>query len=155
MQWSPAVQQQRLFVAQAVQVAESQWFAPGTDYGHPSDDGDIRPIRVERQHYVEVFLFPAEDEEDAYQKAMQWAANEADVNLDPPANRNVWYTLGLHELEEYRGSSNLSSPNNGAYEVIAAVSAADVDATGVPLVRPKEQLELFRLRGNGGHPATD
>ena len=85
---------------------------------------------------------------------MQWAANESDVNFDPPANRNVWYTLGLHELEEYRGSGNLRSPENGAYEVIAAVSAAEVDATGVPLVRAKEQLELFRWSGKGGHPAT-
>ena len=146
--------QQRLFVAQVVQVAESQWFAPGTDFGHPSDDGDIRPIRVERQHYIEVFLFPAEDEEDAYQRAMQWAANESDANFDPPAHRNVWYTLGLHELEEYRGSSNLSSPRNGAYEMIAAVSPTEVDATGVPLVRAKEQLELFRWPGKGSQPAT-
>jgi hypothetical protein len=149
------VPQQRLFVAQAVQVAESQWFAPGTDYGHPSDDGDIRPIRVERHHYIEVFLFPAEDEEDAYLKAMKWAANESDVNFDPPGDRNVWYTLGLHELEEYRGSSNLRSPENGAYEVIAAVSATEVDANGIPLVRAKEQLELFRSSGKGGHPATE
>jgi hypothetical protein len=148
------VPEQRLFVAQAVQVAESQWFATGTGYGHPSDDGDIRPIRIERYHYIEVFLFPAADDEDAYQKALKWAANESDVNYDPPGNRNVCYTLGLHELEKYRGSSNLLSPENGAYEVIASVGATEVDAAGVPLVRAKEQLELFRLSGTGGLPTT-
>lgn len=146
--------EQRLFVAQAVQVAESQWFAPGTDYGHPSKDGDIRPIRVERHHYIEIFLFPAKDEEDAYRKALEWAANESDVNYDPPGNRNVWYTLGLHELEEYRGSKNLNSPENGAYAVITSVSPEYRDPEGVPLVRTKNELELFRLGRTGGRPAT-
>ena len=136
--------EKRLFVAQAVQVAEAQWFAPGAGYGHPADDGEIRPIRLERRHYIEVFLFPAEDEEDAYQKALKWAKNESDVNFDPPGHRNVYYTLGLHELEEYRGSSDLTSPENGGYAVVASVSPSDVDAAGVPLVRAKEELDLFR-----------
>ena len=138
------MKRQRLFVAQAVQVAEAQWFAPGAIFTVPSKDGDLRPIRVERHHYVEVFLFPADDEEDAYGKALRWAENESDVNYDRPADRNVWYTLGLHQLEEYRGSSDLASPENGGYEVITSLSASEADVAGIPLVRAKEELELFQ-----------
>jgi len=91
--WRAAVSQERLFVAQAAQVSEAQWFAPDADFGHPSEDDELRPIRVERHHYIEIFVFPAADEEDAYRQALQWAENESDVNYDPPSDRNVWYAL--------------------------------------------------------------
>jgi hypothetical protein len=138
--------QRRLFVAQAVQVAESQWFAPGASYGHPSDDGDLRPVRLERHHYIEVFLFPADDAEDAYQKALQCAQNESDVNYDPPGNRNVCYTLGLHELEEYILADDFATDLQRGYTLITRIAPADVNAEGIPLVRSKEELEVFRLK---------
>lgn len=135
----------RLFIAQWVHVSEAQWFAPGVYY-HPASDGNPTPVRVERQYSVQVMVFPAEDEEAAYQKAVEEAANDSDANLDGPGHRNVYYTLGLHELEEYPCAENFTADLAQRGVWITAVDPSDVDSAGVPRVRAKNELEVFRLR---------
>jgi hypothetical protein len=54
--------------------------------------------------------------------------------------------LGLHELEEYPCAENFS-PDLGRRGVwIAAVSLNDIAADGIPTVRAKEALDVFRIK---------
>jgi hypothetical protein len=135
----------RLFIAQWVHVWEAQWFAPGVDY-HVPTAGDPTPTRTERHYSIQVMLFPAADEEAAYRKAVEEAANESDVNFDGPGHRNLYYTLGVHELEEYANAADFESDLQRRGVWITTFDASAVDAAGVPLVRAKHELEVFRLQ---------
>ena len=109
-------------------------------------DGNPTPARSERHYSIQVMVFPAADEEAAYAKAVEEAANDSDVNFDGPGHRNLYYTLGLHELEEYPGAENFSSDLERRGVWITAIDSSDVDAAGVPRVRAKGELEIFRLK---------
>jgi hypothetical protein len=149
-------QRRRLFIAQWVQVSEAQWFAPGVYYHHPASDGNPTPERVERHYSIQVMVFPAEDEESAYRKAIEEAENDSDINFDGPGQRNVYHTLGLHELEEYPSAENFGGDLERRGVWITAIDPNDVDATGVPRVRTKDELEIFRLkRPAAGDAATE
>lgn len=141
--------QHRLFIAQWVHVSEAQWFAPGVHYHHPKSDGNPTPTRSERHYSIQVMVFPAADEEAAYQKAVEEAANDSDVNFDGPGDRNIYYTLGLHELEEYPCAENFSKDLERRGVWITAFDPSDVDSVGIPRVRVKDELEVFRLRHSG------
>jgi hypothetical protein len=135
----------RLFIAQWVHVWEAQWFAPGADY-HVPTAADLTPARAERYYSIQVMLFPAADEEAAYRKAVEEAANESDVNFDGPGQRNLYYTLGLHELEEYANAADFAADLERRGVWVTSVDPTAVDAAGVPRVRAKQELEVFRLR---------
>ena len=136
----------RLFIAQWVHVCETQWFAPGAQY-HVPTAGDPTPARAERHYSIQVMLFPAADEEAAYRKAIEEAANESDVNFDGPGQRNLYYTIGLHELEEYVNAADFAADLQRRGVWITTFDPSAVDAGGVPLVRAKHELEIFRLQG--------
>jgi hypothetical protein len=138
--------QLRLFIAQWVHVWEAQWFAPGVHYYHPKSDGDPTPTHSERHYSVQVMVFPSSDEEAAYQTAIEEAANDTDVNFDGPGHRNLYYTLGLHELEEYPCAENFADDLARRGVWITSVKSSDVDSAGVPRVRAKEELEVFRSK---------
>jgi hypothetical protein len=100
-------------------------------------------------------VFPAADEAAAYEKALQEAANDTDMNLDGPAHRNLYSTLGLHELEEYPCAENFTSDLEARGVWITSIDPSDVDEAGVPRVRAKDELEVFQLRSSTpGRPAT-
>jgi hypothetical protein len=89
---------------------------------------------------------PAADEEAAYRKAVEEAANESDVNFDGPGHRNLYYTLGLHELEEYANAADFAADLERRGVWVTSFDPTAVDAAGVPRVRAKQELEVFRLR---------
>ena len=136
----------RLFIVQWVHVGEAQWFAPGVYYHLQASDGNPTPVRAERHYSVQVMMFSAENEEAAYQLAVEEAANNSDVNFDGPGHRNLYYTLGLHELEEYPCAENFSADLAQRGVWITSVDPSDLDSAGVPRVRAKDELEVFRLR---------
>ena len=123
----------------------NQWFAPGARY-HVPTAGEPMPIRVERHYSIQVMLFPAADEEAAYRTAVEEAANESDVNFDGPGHRNIYYTLGLHELEEYANAADFAADLERRGVWVTSFDPTAVDSGGVPLVRAKHELEVFRLK---------
>lgn len=142
----PSGPHRRLFVAQLVHVWEAQWFAPGVSYHHPASDGVATPERSERRYSIMVTMFPAADEDAAYQQAMDEVANESDVNFDGPSHRNVYYMLGIHQLEEYPSAEHFNDDLDRRGVWIASVHPSEVDSAGAPRVRAKEELEIFRLK---------
>ncbi len=113
------------------------------------------PERSERHYSIAVMVFPAVDEETAYEKAVKEAASDTDMNLDGPAHRNLYFTLGLHELEEYPCAENFTDDLAARGVWITAIDSSAVDEAGVPRIRAKDELEVFRLkRLTPGRPAT-
>jgi hypothetical protein len=110
----------------------------------PSSDGGAKPARFERHYSIQAMLFPAEDAEAAYRKAVEEADIDSDANFDPPAHRTVYYSLGLHQLEEYPGAENFSADLHSRGVWIARFDPQDVDVNGVPRVRVKAELDVFR-----------
>ncbi|QEH39202.1 hypothetical protein OJF2_78160 [Aquisphaera giovannonii] len=126
----------RLFVARVVVAIEERWFAPGT--GGP-------PVRSERRHLVESFLFAAPDAEAAYEVAAGWLPGFSDSNHDGRGEETALFALGLHQLEELIPRlGELPSAAQEHYGIdLGLYDPDDVDADGVPLVRTREQLEVF------------
>jgi hypothetical protein len=129
----------RLFVAQVVLAIEEQWFAPGT--GGP-------PIRSERHYALDAMLFAAADEEQAYRTVSDWLANEgfSDAHHDGPGDLTRIFAIGIHQLEEVGRLSELPTAVHEQYGIsLPGFYLDDVDASGAPIVRNKEDLEVFRL----------
>ena len=130
----------RLFVAQVVSAIEEQWFAPGTDGP---------PIRTQRMYGIEQTLFAATDEEDAYRIVSQWLeqGNYADMNHDGDGDLTRYFGTGIHQLEEIVTLDTFPAAVRDIYGVsLPEFSLAHLDGNGVPIVREKDQLEVFRLR---------
>lgn len=128
---------QRLFVLQVVMVREEQWFAPET--GGP-------PIRSEQSHYIQSSLFAATDAEEAYRLAQDSMPGYSDANHDGDGDLTRYFALGIHQLEELpERPADLPEAVRGTYGVdVGLYDPAAVDSEGVPLVRPRDQLEAFR-----------
>jgi hypothetical protein len=135
---------ERLFVLQVVVVIEEQWFAPGTTGP---------PIRTERAYRIEDCLFAAADENAAYCIACEWVGGLedqrgggfADANHDGPGDLTRIFALGIHQLEEIPLVTSFDEQLHESYGVhLPGFYLGDVDADGVPLVRSKEELEVFR-----------
>ncbi len=128
---------ERLFVVQVVVAVEDQWFAPGTDGP---------PVRAERRHHLDAHLFAAADAEAAYRTAAGWLPGFADANHDGPGDLTRVFAVGLHQLEEvFPRRAELSAAVDELYGVdVGGFDPCAVDAAGVPLVRAKDELEVFR-----------
>ena len=135
----------RLFVAQVVLAIEEQWFAPGT--AGP-------PIRTERHYALDAMLFAAADEQQAYSTVSDWLANEgfSDAHHDGPGDLTRIFAIGIHQLEEIGRLNELPTAVHEEYGIsLSGFYLDDVDASGAPIVRNKEDLEVFRLlRMSGG-----
>ena len=130
----------RLFVAQVVSAIEEQWFAPGTDGP---------PIRTRRMYGIEQTLFAATDEENAYRIVRGWLeqGNYADMNHDGDGDLTRYFGIGIHQLEEVETLDAFAAAVRDISGVsLPEFSLAEVDRNGVPIVREKDQLEVFRLR---------
>ncbi len=130
----------RLFAAQFVVAEENQWFAPDTS--GPA-------IRSERRHHIAGQLFTATDEEDAYRKAIEWVPGFSDSNHDGPGDLTQIFAVGLHQLEELiPGAGELIAALRQPYGAdIGTFDPLDVDDAGVPRVRSRDELEVFRRPG--------
>jgi hypothetical protein len=141
---------QRLFVVQVVIVEENLWFA--TETGGPA-------IRSERAYYVESQLFAAPNAEAAYRLACKWLPGFSDSNHDGPGDETRFFAAGIHELEEtLPRPDELPSAVLELYGVdVGRYDPSDVDADGVPLVRARDQLKVFRFPwpNRGGEGAQD
>jgi hypothetical protein len=135
----------RLFVAQVVVVEENQWFAPGTSGP---------PIRRERRLYIHSSLFAAHDADEAYRTICDWLPGFSDANHDGPGDLTSYFAIGLHELEEVLPRlDELPTALAERYWLdVGVYDPAAVDADGVPLVRARDQLEVFRRAGLGSPP---
>jgi hypothetical protein len=130
----------RLFVMQVVVAVEDQWFAPGTDG---------QPVQVERRHHIEAQLFAAADAEAAYRTAVGWLPGFSDANHDGPGDLTRIFAVGLHQLEEVIvGLAELPAAVQGLYGVdVGGYDPSEAEAAGVPRVRAKGELEVFRRPG--------
>lgn len=130
---------ERLFVAQVVVAVEDQWFAPGTDGP---------PVRAERRHRIEAYLFSAADAEAAYRTAVEWLAGFSDANHDGPGDLTRIFPIGLHQLEDVMPRvAELPTAVQELYGVdVGGYDPAAVDAHGVPRVRGRDELEVFRVQ---------
>jgi hypothetical protein len=132
----------RIFFLQVVFVIEDQWFA---NYHTGTNEP---PIRTERRYGVDGRLFVATDEEAAYQWAVE-VLDDSDANHDGRGDLTRFYCIGIHQLKELRGHSEISTEVGREYGLhLPGFLTDDVDAQGVPLIRRKEQLSIF---GGGWH----
>lgn len=130
---------ERLYVAQVVTGWEEQWFAPGTD---------APPVKVQRGYLIQQHLFTAKDAHDAYRIVSGWLENNAytDSNHDGDGDLTRYFGIGIHQLEEVTFLDDFSSALRDLYGInLPQINLADVDENGVPLVRAKDELEVFRL----------
>lgn len=144
----------RLFVVQVVVAVEDQWFGPGTDGP---------PIRAERRHHIAAHLFAATDAEAAYATVTDWLPGFSDANHDGSGDLTRMFPVGLHQLEEVLPRlAELPAAVRDLYGVdVGGFDPSDVDAAGVPRVRVRDELEVFRepglscLRGRAPDAAPD
>jgi hypothetical protein len=130
----------RLFVLQVVVAIEEQWFA---------DSREGPPTRTARKHRIDDSLFAAADEDDAFQIASEWLANDgfSDSNHDGEGDLTRIFAVGIHQLEEVARIGELREKAQELYGIaLPGFYLGDVDVSGVPVVRQKEELEVFRLR---------
>lgn len=129
---------ERLFVLQVVIAIEEQWFTPGTNGP---------PIRTERRYVIDDSLFAALDEEAAFLVATDWIKNDAfsDSNHDGSGDLTRIFALGIHQLEEVGRISELPEEVHQLYGLsLPGFTLSDLDGNGVPIVRQRAELEVFR-----------
>ena len=69
-----------------------------------------------------------------------------DMNHDGDGDLTRHFGIGIHQLEEVETIDEFSDAARDLGGVsLPEFSLADVDRNGVPIVRPKDQLEVFRL----------
>ena len=129
----------RIYVAQIVVAEEDQWFGPG---GMPP------PIRTARCHHVAAHLFAAADAEAAYRTVSTWLPGFTDSTHDGPGDLTVTSAAGIHEIEEVLTTpGELKSALHALYGVdLGGFDPDSRNADGVPLVRDKAELSIFRRR---------
>jgi hypothetical protein len=128
----------RLFVAQIVIAIEQQWL----------DTKTCVVNRAERKYNTVVHLFAAEDEEDAYKIVSGWINGESfsDANHDGTGDVTKIFALGIHDLTEIESLSQLQAKTHDIYGVdLPGFYLGDLDKKGIPLIKQKEELEVFRL----------
>ncbi len=108
----------------------------------------------ERSYYVESTLFPADDAEQAYRTALGWLPSfdyTYGTYPDGPGDIAKLSAIGIHDLEEITPlASGLASALGELYGVeVGRYDPKAVDADGVPLVRSRDDLEVFRRPGAG------
>lgn len=147
---------ERLFVLQVVIVVEQQWWA-NICCGPPD--------RIERAYGINECLFPAADEHDAYRIASEWVGDPEDPesggffdsDQDGPGDLTRSFALGIHQLEELTLLQRFDEELHEPYGIhLPGFWLGDIDSNGVPLVRRKEELEVFRVlrlrSGEAGAP---
>lgn len=130
----------RLFVLQVVIAIEEQWFA---------DHAKGPPARTTRSHQIADHLFAAADEDDAFRIASEWLASDSfsDSNHDGEGDLTCIFAIGIHQLEEVSRLSQIAEQSHELYGIeLPGFFLRDVDSSGVPIVRQKDELEVFRLR---------
>ncbi len=132
----------RLFVMHVIIAVEEQWFAPGNAES---------PIKVERRHHIDAILFAATDEDEAYRMAIDWLPGFSDSHHDGVGDLTRMFAVGLHELDEVSlRVADLSAAVREMYGVdVGKYDPSMVDITGLPQVRSKDELQVFRAGGPG------
>jgi len=151
------VGQSRLFVAQFVLAIEEEWFASF------ASGTDASPAHSEVEYYVESRLFAAANEEEAYRTACDWLPGFEDANHDGKGDLTRYYAVGIHDIEEVDCAPDQlfeAVKHKDEYGVdVGRYHPKAVDAAGVPLVRTKQELDIFReierLRNYGRRPPED
>ncbi|HEV3005026.1 MAG TPA: hypothetical protein VGX78_11225, partial [Pirellulales bacterium] len=126
-------------------MIEEQWF--------PEDTCE-RPDRIERAYGIDESLFAAADEDEAYRIASGWVGDPEDqesggffdCNHDGPGDLTRIFALGIHQLEEVTLLRSFEEQLHEPYGIgLRGFYLGDIDSNGVPLVRQKEELEVFRV----------
>ena len=126
----------RLFVLQVVVIHEHQWFKPETEIVE----------RSEREFAIDEIIFNAADEEDAYETAKKMLDGFSDAHHDGRGDRTKVDGCGIHQLEEITSLKDFADKTRDLYGVhLPGFDPSDVDSCGVPTVRQKDDLEIFRL----------
>jgi hypothetical protein len=133
-----------LYITQTVHVAEQQWFAAG--YAPTGHDPANPLIRSQKTYSIHSCLFAAADAEAAYRRVAEELESDADRNFDGEGHLTLFYGLGVHEIEQLVCPlSELLKVVQGLYGLDVGVFVpTDVDSQGIPLVRAKADLEVFR-----------
>ena len=79
--------------------------------------------------------------------AVEWLPGMRDSNHDGAGDLAVEYSTGLHGIEEVTfGGDDLVTALQDIYGVqVGCYDPRDVDADGMPTVRTKKELDIFRL----------
>ena len=77
---------------------------------------------------------------------MNRCAGYSDANHDGPGDLTSYFALGIHQLEELTESPvDLPEAVRRPYGVdLGLYDPADVDAQGIPLIRSRDQLDVFQ-----------
>ena len=129
----------RLFVVQVVIVAEEQWL----------DSNTYVVNRTEREYCIHNHLFAADNEEDAYQIVCGWIEGESfsDGNHDGVGDVTRIFAIGIYDLTEIDPLSQLKKTTHDIYGVdLPGFCLDDVDTQGIPVIKQKQELEVFRLK---------
>lgn len=138
----------RLFVLQVVALIEDRWFERGLD--HP-------PTRIERHFRIDPVLFAAADAEAAYLAASEWVTNDGFSDPHPEGAGDVSRirALGIHQLQEVGRLGELAERVHEPLGLgLPGFNLNAIDVEGVPLIREKEQLAVFRHASASAHLET-
>ncbi|CAN5738788.1 hypothetical protein BH10CYA1_BH10CYA1_34550 [soil metagenome] len=127
----------KLFVAQIVMVTENLWFLSSAG----------ATVRTEKNYGITCQLFAADAENQAYETVAEWLGSDSfsDSNHDGPGDLTKIYALGINQIEEVGTFSSLAATAKERYGAdVAEFWLSDVDEQGIPLIRTREQLEIFR-----------
>lgn len=130
----------RLFVLQVVVAIEEQWFGPNKNG---------LPLRTDRRYRIDDLLFAAADEEAAFVMSTNWIIDDAftDANHDGSGDLTRIFALGIHQLTEVGRVSEFPEKAHELYGLsLPGFYLGDMDCNGVPIVRQREELEIFRLQ---------
>lgn len=133
----------RYYVAQYVVGFEDQWFAPDTDGP---------PVRVERSYRVLAELFTAQDAEAAYQLAAHRLGGYSDSSHDGPGDLRLEFPVGIYQVEDVTPIDDdiLAATDHEIYGLdVGGFDTNDMNAAGVPLIRTKSELDIFKNRRQG------
>ena len=130
-----------LYLAQIVGVTEEQWFENGY---HSSP-----LIRSKKTYHLHQTLYAFPDAETAYQRIKEWVDGDSDCNHDGEGDLTRFYNLGIHEIELLSSSledlsEDLPKQAKDYGFSFGTFNITDVDENGIPLIRKKQDLEIFR-----------
>ena len=134
------MEHERLFVLQIVVSIQERW---------ESSQSNAAPMRIEERFAIQQMLFSSRNEESAYETARAWIRVGAfsDANHDGAGDLTTFNAVGIHELQEITPIGAIRATASQEYGIdLPGFDPSDVDSSGRPTVRDRDDLEVFRLR---------
>lgn len=127
-----------VYVAQIVSVVEDRWYETGYD--------DSPLVRSQKRYFLTQRLLVAPDADAAYRRVRAESEADTDCNHDGEGHKTFFYDLGIHEIErlDWPPGEFARRIQAGESESLGTFARADLDRQGLPRVRSRDELLIFR-----------